>query len=1224
MKPVFTFLLSFIALSFAGAQSDFWTDISEQRIMLPMESEVSISAKVYRTLSLEYESLVQQVANAPLAFTEAAQLTPAEVILPLPDGTQETFEVVESRIMAPELAAKYPYIKAYTAISKNRPLVTARFEVTTKGLSAGINTPEGRVHVEPYASHQNRYYISYYKRDLQFENMPPLSCGYEDHADEMQAEDRQERNRESEELSFRNTSGAALPLRTYRMALACTGEFAQSQGGTTDDVMSAFAIATNRVNEIFQLEVSVAMELIPGNDDLIHLNPGIDPFPDGVNAYSLLNQNQNYLNNAIGNSSFDIGHVFTGPCTNDDGDALGGVAGGTICTTTTKGRGVTCFYGTNIVNVAQGTMAHEIAHQTSVGHSWNNCPNILDQLSSSNAYEPGSGTTIMSYAGACGNQNIGFRDTYYNVGSLEDFIGYSRLGTGSTCGTEVITTNHEPDIQMDYEDGFFIPISTPFELSATATDEDGDNLTYIWEQFDLGPVSPIGAPLGNAPLFRTFEPSPSGNKRVFPRLNKIINNNYDASEVLPTYSRDLTFQFVVRDNNINHGAAVWQPVAFKSDETAGPFVVLTGNETGTTWTGGEYREVTWDVANTTNPRVNCQYVDVLLSVDGGFTYPYTLLEATPNDGSAFVDVPDVATDDARIRVQAANNIFFDINDFDFVIEAATEPGYAMNVAPATFPLVCLPSEELNIEINTTSILAYDSTLMLSLLGELPSGSSANFTSDTLTAGASTFLNLNIAPNQGRDTLSLFVQAIVPGVDTSLRELRIITLSSDFSTMEMLTPVDGQSGIIFSTDFSWVDVPSADRYEIQIATSPTFEEGTLFEETTGLTGTSYTTQNFLEQNELYFWRIRPENDCGTGEYLPPLAFRTSTVDCVNNLPVDLPVNLSNNPGVRTSKIFVTESGTISDINIDDLEIPYQTVNALRVTIISPEQTRVVLFDQSCFGSPLLRASFDDEAPNPIACPPITTIPVKPLEPLSAFDGEDTFGEWTLEIEIAQQGTGGGALESWGLEFCATVTPTAPNIITNNVLSVPPGAGNTITTNELEVQDNDSAPEELEFTIVTLPENGQLFRGGDLLGVGDEFTQQTINLFNLTYVHDGSDTETDGFTFIVEDPEGGWIPTQTFSIQIDEDATVSTLDQQLDETLRVFPNPTRDILNVAFGQAVEGRVALRLVTLQGQVLAQQAFNEVSGALSLNVSQLPKGIYLLNVQTQKGIVSRKIAVQ
>jgi subtilisin-like proprotein convertase family protein len=1216
MKPIFTILLYLFVLPFLNAQSGFWTDVSEQGILLAPEAEVVIPAKQYRTLALDYASFVQQVAHAPLAFTAAAQHNPAEVELPLPDGTVEPFEVVESRIMAPELAAKYPHIKAYTAISKNRPFVSARFEVTNKGLKVGITTPEGKFYIEPYAPGEVRYYAFYSKKDISPEAFTDASCGFNDQVHEEHFGEEHYSNRES--LSFRDFSGAELPLRTYRLAAACTGEFAQNQGGTMDDVLGAYATIINRLNEILQTEGSVSMELVPTTDQLIHLNPGTDPFQNANEGLVLLGQIAGYLNGAIGLGSYDIGHIFTGGCTD-----VGGVAGGGVCTPN-KGRAVTCFSSSNIVFTAQGTLAHEVGHQFSVGHSWSNCPGNLDQLSSANAYEPGSGTTIMSYAGACGNQNIAFRDPYYNVGSLEDLIGYSRMGTGATCGTETITENHEPEIQMPYENGFFIPVSTPFELSATATDEDGDNLTYIWEQFDLGPLSPIGEPIGNAPLFRSFPPSANGNTRVFPRIDKIINNEYDNTEVLPTYSRDLTFQFVVRDNNANHGSSVWQPVAFQSDETAGPFVVLTGNESDMSWTGGDYREVTWDVANTTNPRVNCQYVDVLLSVDGGFTYPYALLEATPNDGSAFVDVPDIATNDARIKIQASDNIFFDINDFDFVIEPATEAGYAMSVSPATFPLVCLPSEELSIEVSTTSILDFDSTLTLSLIGELPAGSSASFTSNTVTAGESSFLNLDIAPNEGRDTINLTVQSVIPGVDTSLREIRVITLSSDYSELEMLTPVDGQSGIVFSTDFSWLDVPSADRYDIQIANSPTFDEETIFEEAFGLPEAAYQPEGFFEQNKLYFWRVRPENDCGPGDYLEPKAFRTSTVDCVNNLPVDLPINLSNNPGIRTSKIFVTESGIISDINIDDLEIPYLTVNGLRVTVISPAGTRVVLFDQSCFGSPLLRASFDDEAPNTIACPPITTIPVKPHEPLSAFDGEDTFGEWTLEIEVLQQGTGGGALEKWGLEFCAAVTPSSPAIIRNEVLAVPPGGGNTITVNELEVQDGETATEDIEYTIVTLPENGQLFRGGDLLGVGDEFTQQTINLFNLTYVHDGSATEADGFTFIVENPEGGWIPTQTFSIQIDEDATVGTFDQSLDQTLKIFPNPASDVLNVAFGQAVEGPVTLQLVNLQGQILIQQAFNSVSGTVDLNVSQLPKGIYLLSVQTEKGIVSRKIALQ
>ena len=183
-----------------------------------------------------------------------------------------------------------------------------------------------------------------------------------------------------------------------------------------------------------------------------------------------------------------------------------------------------------------------------------------------------------------------------------------------------------------------------------------------------------------------------------------MSNNYDNQEVLPTYDRELTFRCTVRDNNDEAGGAVWEELTFRADETAGPFLVTTPNTADITWNVGDYQEVIWDVANTTNPRVNCNYVNILLSTDGGFTYPYMLVENTANDGSAFVSVPDAISTDARIRVEAANNIFFDISNANFAIEAAAAPGYALDVTPSSVPLYCLPTDPLAFDISTTSCL----------------------------------------------------------------------------------------------------------------------------------------------------------------------------------------------------------------------------------------------------------------------------------------------------------------------------------------------------------------------------------------------------------------------------------------------------------------------------------------------------------------------------------------
>lgn len=1218
MKSTLTFIISLMLLSGVSAQSNYWAETSEQRMVLPAESEVAINASSYRTLSLDLAALRASLAAAPMEFTPAAQDRPAQVSLPLPDGRMEVFELVESPVMAPGLAVKYPNIRAYAARSTERPMCSARIEVSPQGLTAAVVAPEGKIFIEPYATQQNRYHISYYKRDLQFDELPLASCGYDDAISEELALEEQLAISERGELSFR--SSTTVPLRTYRLALVCTGEFGQNNGGTVEGVLAAFNTAVSRLNQTFQPEVAVRMEMIERTEELIFLNAAGDPFQNANMGRELLGQNQNFLNGAIGAGSYDIGHIFTGGCSD-----VGGVVSGTVCTSG-KGRGVTCHSSSNINFIVDRIMTHEIAHQFAVGHSWNNCPgDALEQLSSANAYEPGSGSTIMSYAGSCGNQNIAFNsDTYYNIGSLIRFTSHAREGNGSTCGTETSTDNHFPVIEWPYEDGFWIPISTPFELSASATDEDGDELTYVWEQFDLGPVADINNPIGNAPTFRSIRPATNGSKRVFPSLNKVISNNYDNTEVLPTYERDLTFQFVVRDNHPEHGSAVWEKVAFKATANAGPFVVLQPNTSDEEWQGGEYREVSWDVANTDNNRVNCQYVDILLSVNGGQTYPYTLLERTPNDGSAFVDVPDVSVNNARIRVQASDNIFFDISDANFRIAPATEPGYSVNVSPATIALVCLPSEPLAITISTAAILDFDSTLQLSLVGELPAGAVATFENTELLPGEQTTLLLDIPPQEGRDTINLQVQTLVPGVDTSLRELRIIHLSSDYTDLALSMPVDGESEVLFSTDFSWVDVPSAEAYDIEIATNASFSETSIFERASGLTENEYTPETFFEEDRLYFWRVRPENDCGPGEYLDPFAFRTATVDCNSYLPSDLPINLSNNPGERTSTIFVTESGTISDLRINDLEISYTPISVLQVSITSPAGTEVLLFDRSCLNTSLLRATYDDSAPSEINCPPITTLPIKPEEPLSAFIGENTFGEWTLKVKIVSSGFGGGTLRKWGLRFCAAVTPAVPTLITNEPFSVPPGAGNTITTDFLAVEDAMAEADQIKYILLREPANGQLFRAGQLLRAGDHFTQQTINVFNLTYVHDGSDTQADDFTFVVENAEGGWIPTQTFQIVIDEDAAVGTADEGLGRSLKIFPNPAQSQLNVVLGQAIDGPVSLQLATLHGQLVEQRQFTTVDGALQMDVSRLPAGIYLLSVRTASAIVSRKVVVQ
>jgi len=682
----------------------------------------------------------------------------------------------------------------------------------------------------------------------------------------------------------------------------------------------------------------------------------------------------------------------------------------------------------------------------------------------------------------------------------------------------------------------------------------------------------------------------------------------------------------VRDNNPDYGGAVWEEVAFKADGNAGPFRVLAPNTSNVNWKVGEYQQVAWDVSNTDNNRVKCYYVDIKLSVDGGFTYPYTLLEGTPNDGSAFITVPDALSNEARVRVEASNNIFFDISDANFFIEEATEPGYTFNLNPVAVPLYCHPGEPISIDVNTGSVLGYDSTLALNLLGELPASAVVNFEDDMLTAGESTTLTIEIPAFVGRDTFDLQVQASTPGQATSLRELRIIVLSNDFSGLALNTPVNGETDVLFSTDFDWTPIDNAYAYNIQIATSPSFEQSTIFEAAYGITETEYTPEAILDENTIYYWRVRPINDCGPGDYLTPFAFQTTTVDCNTNIPQDLPIALPNNLVVRTSKIFVPTGGVISDLNLANVEIFYQPINSLQIKLVSPAGTEAILFDQNCLNTGTIKVDFDDEAPTELQCPPINGNPFKPETPLSVFDGEDTFGDWELQVRIVTSGFGGGSINSWDLEFCASVSLAPPTLIRNEPLAVPPGQGNTITKDLLEVQDENSAPAGIWYRLLSIPAHGELYRAGDNepLTPGEIFTQETVNAFNLSYVHDGSDTQQDQFDFIVTNEAGGWIPGQVFNIEIDENAVVSTEGQQLENTLTVFPNPARSEVNLQLLAPAQGRMNVKLMNLHGQLLQTVRFPEGDRQLTVPVNNLQPGVYFIALEGESGKVTRKLIVQ
>lgn len=1225
MKIILTLLLTIGLGAIGQAQTypSFWADAPTAVTATVQQLPARTGATTQRFLSLDEPSLRQALRRAPMENSSAALRQALVLTIPLPDGGNIHFRVVESPLMAPGLAARYPSIKSYLVNGLENPALSGRISYSPLGFTGVFETPNGDVFIEPYTLEGVRYHTAYYEKNVVVlpEDMPALSCGYTGAGHEHPSLEGLDFDTEGSDLIEARGPLGPLSLRTYRMALACTGEYSQIHGGTKELVLASMNVGLSIANAVFESEVAVRMILIENNDDIIFLNPATDPYENADLGGALLGQNTDAIVQAgnIPFNAFDIGHVFTGGCSD-----VGGVVSGNICTSG-KARGVTCHSSSNVGAIVRRVMVHEVAHQFSVAHSWSNCPGSEGQLASESAYEPGSGTTIMSYAGSCGNQNVTFNsDLYYSVGSLDEFISYSRVGNGGTCATVVPTDNTEPVLTHEYTNGFYIPISTPFELEAAATDEEDTNLTYCWEQFNLGPISDLGEPIGTAPTFRSFPPNASP-KRVFPRMSAIINNQSPEAEVLPTYSRNLTFRCTVRDNHPGAGGTVWKPVSFEATSSAGPFLVSYPNDNFVIWTSGETREVTWDVANTTNNLVKCRYVNIKLSTDGGNTYPITLLANTLNDGAENISVPNLNTGVARVRVEAADNIFFDISNANFRILPATEPGFSITPTPSG-QRACLP-EVVEVAITSQAQLDFANPVQLEVVEGLPAGATASFSINPMTPSEGSVLSIDLTEVEITGDLEIVIRAIAEGADTVYRSIYLTTTSNNFSDLQMLTPVDGESGIVLSTQFSWNSIPNAFAYDFQLATTASFEPSSIIDSKLNYTGTSYTPSILLDENKLYFWRIRPINECGTGPFLETFVFRTVNAICSPFAATGLPINIPGSGPLPTieSNLFIPIQGIVSDINLPLVKANYQPVKSLRVSLISPAGTVVDLFDQNCGNTVNFRVGFDDQAPQNILCPPDDGIVFKPVQQLSAFNGEESFGNWKLRVKVVTPGFGAvGALEQWNMEFCASTTPASPTVIINDTLFVPPGQGNPITQDLLEVQDGISDPFQLEYTVLEPPSHGVLYFIGEPVLMGGIFRQSSINAYNVVYIHDGDGSEFDRFNFLVENADGGWIPTQTFIIKVDPDAPVDTEEPVQQNGLLLYPNPASSTLTMALMQGVSGEATLNIFNAQGQLVMNRQYDAFSQNTTVEVSNLANGVYVATLQTTNGVYSRKVMIQ
>lgn len=659
-------LLSVTVCSFS--QNNFWKAVEPNQVSNFTKNQSlfsdSFKPSVYKLFSLDETAFNTVLKQSPHQVNTKVKNSNFIISIPVTDGRIETFRVVESPVMSAQLQAKHPEITTYLGQGIEDPSSTIRFDFTPLGFHAVIISPKRKtIYINPIST-SKQLYVVFDRNNVSQENQV-FNC---------QVDKILNSEIQGVQKAFTTSDGN---LRTYRFAVATGAEFSLLclNGGETTkaqkklSVLSVLVTDLIRTNIIFESDFGIHLNYVDNEDTLIFLNADTDPFLSNASGYNNLwgKQSQNAIDSLIGISNYDVGHLLMGYNT-------GGNAGciGCVCNRPNKGSGVTGFRShlTDDPFVVD-YWDHEIGHQFGATHTFDfSYENTISQM------EPGSGSTIMGYAGVTGATDIQqHSDPYFHAISIEQIENYVTAGKGATCAVVSATGNAVPAANAGIN--YTIPKSTPFKLTGQASDADAlDVLTYCWEQFDNFKNNGTSNKFPKAtsttgPVFRSITPSLLPD-RTFPSLISILNgSNTNKWEVLPSVARTLNFRLTIRDNHPGGSNTNSDNMAVTVDETSGPLKVTYPNS-GVVIGSGATQAVKWDVANTNRAPVNCTTVNILLSIDGGFTFPYLLAANTPNDGSqnvTFPIFPNIVTT-GRVKIAASASIFFDISDQNFSIQGA--------------------------------------------------------------------------------------------------------------------------------------------------------------------------------------------------------------------------------------------------------------------------------------------------------------------------------------------------------------------------------------------------------------------------------------------------------------------------------------------------------------------------------------------------------------------------
>jgi subtilisin-like proprotein convertase family protein len=669
----------------------------------------------------------------------------------------------------------------------------------------------------------------------------------------------------------------------------------------------------------------------------------------------------------------------------------------------------------------------------------------------------------------------------------------------------------------------------------------------------------------------------------------------------------------LRDWDPEGGTLDWEMATLEVSSSAGPFTV---EDISGSYEIGEQIEVIWDVAGTDAAPINCTEVDIYLSQDGGFSYPHLIAEGVPNSGKITLNAPEIPTGNAKIKVKASNNVFFNISGSTFRIRTPSEPTFTASY-PAFFQNACLPNV-VEYELTTSPILSFDEEIFVAEIQGLP----ATATWEAIPAAVSAGDNISLVIDYGdAEKQDLDLQVLLSSAlqDTVGVEIQTAVITNDFSDLLPVEPSRNAESVSPVAGFRWETSEDALEYRIALSASPDFN---VIDAEAIVSSDSVNFNSLigyqLETGRTYFWRVYPINECGEGEGSVISAFRTGAVSCERYTAIDLPKSiLPTSNAVTESVITVPTEGSVDAIEVRNLTGTHPFMGEIRARLESPAGTAVRLFTERCFNLSDFNVNFSDLAANEINCPLTGGNTYLPQDEFGILRGESTSGEWKLIIEDRTAGNG-GSFQSWELELCGALVQAAPDFSKDTVY-VSRGNEQFINDRNLQAEKSGVDPSRILYTVVDGPQNGVITHGTSTVTTGSQFTQWALDRWHLVYQHNGSQEDLDYITFTIEDEEGGWIGIDTLPIKVDEVLQTENVRQAKFE---LYPNPALGVFFIHPPKDFEAG-NIQMFDSRGRLVREKAI-EGQAIIRMHRQSLAAGVYYIQLENGKNSFTQKLILQ